>query len=76
MAPVFQALVTLAICILLSLLLLSEMPLAISDNFSHVINILLIILARFFFEFFSKIEILLRPESCPTVSPDPSSLDL
>jgi hypothetical protein len=48
MSPIFQALITLAIRILLGLLFLCQMPLAISNHLTHVIDIVLFVLAWVF----------------------------
>lgn len=54
----------------------SPSPPTIRHHLPHMINVLLLIFARgFFLGFFSKTATILRPESCPMISPLPSSLD-
>jgi hypothetical protein len=46
MPPVFQTLITLAVRVLLSLLFLRKMSLAVRNNLAHVVNVILLVLAR------------------------------
>jgi hypothetical protein len=48
MTPVLQTLVTLAVLVPFSFLFLCKMPLAISYNLPHMINVILVVLARVF----------------------------
>ena len=48
MSPILQALVTLALCILLRLFLLRQMPLAVCSNAAHVGNVVFVIARRVF----------------------------
>jgi hypothetical protein len=48
MSPILQALITLTVRILLRLLFLRQVPLTIRHNLPHVVNVILVVLARVF----------------------------
>lgn len=49
MSPVLQGFVALAICILLGRLLLGQVSLTISHDFTHMLNVFFIVCIRIFF---------------------------
>jgi hypothetical protein len=70
MAPVFQALVTLAVSVLLCLLFLGKMAFAVRNHLPHMVNVILIVLVghlfRILFQDSDDLAARLVPHRLPT----------